>query len=385
MQETVETIRRAVVDLPDAALAAAAAACLALILAVLWQTLRRGGVGAARAAAARHAVLEDRIQRLIEDRQAADDRLGERLHAHERILADTMERKLGLSTARIGDALDKSRAATHATLSGLAERIGRIDAAQARLTDLSGQIAGLERVLGDKRARGALGEARLSDLLRDALPPDAFQEQATLGNGRRADALLLLPAPPGPIAIDSKFPLEGYLAVAHAEGAQAEARARRAFARDVVKHIADIADRYILPGATADCAMMFVPSEAVYAEIHAHCRQAVEESFRRRVYLVSPTTLWATLNTARAILRDTRVREQSVVLQQEAMGLAGDVAKLAGQADSARRRLELAEADLDALAASARAIERRGRKIADLDLEPATEPDADSAPVLSAS
>lgn len=367
MQGFVGAIRDFAAGMSGVELAIAAAGCVLLALALLRLFLRAGG-GGERQAAARHAVMADRLERLIAERQAADDRLEERLREHERALADQMERKLGLSTARIGESLDKSRAATHATLTGLAERIGRIDAAQTRLVDLSGQIAGLERALGDKQARGAFGEARLSDLLRDALPPDAFQEQATLANGRRADALLLLPAPPGPIAIDSKFPLEGFLALTEGAAAGDDKARLNAFARDVSKHVADIAERYILPGVTADCALMFVPSEAVYAEIHARCRKVVEEAFRRRVYIVSPTTLWATLNTARAILRDARIREQSAVIQQEALGLVEDVAKLAGKAEAARRRLELAEADLDGLATAARAAERRGRRLADLDL-----------------
>jgi len=348
----------------------AGAAALALLLTV-WRLLAPSPARRdAREAAERHAVLEDRLTRLLDDAATADGQLIERLHAQERALADALDRRLDASAARLDVALGKDRAAAHAALTGLAERLGRIDAAQSRLSELSGQISNLERALGDKQARGALGEARLSDLLRDALPPDAFAEQAVLGNGRRADALLLLPPPPGPIAIDAKFPLEGYLALAEASDPEAAERARRAFARDVAKHVNDIADRYIVAGETADCALMFVPSEAVYGEIHAACRDVVEAGFRRRVYLVSPTTLWATLNTARAIMKDARVREQSALLQQEAAGLVADVAKLAGKAETARRRLELAGADLDGLAAAARAAERRGRRIADLDLDP---------------
>ncbi len=370
MNDFVAAIRLTVANLPDASLAAIVGALGFVLLLAGWRVLRPAGAARLeRIAADRHAVLEDRIAQLIDERQTWDVRLGERLHAQERALADVLDRKLNASAARIDLTLGQSREAAHATLSGLAERIGRIDAAQARLATLSGQIDGLERALGDKQARGALGEARLSDLLRDALPPDAFVEQATLANGRRADALLLLPHPPGPMAVDSKFPLEGYMALADAPGADAKTAARKKFSRDVAKHIADIADRYIVPGVTADCALMFVPSEAVYAEIHGACREVVEEGFRRRVYIVSPTTLWATLNTARAILKDARVREQSAVLQHEAMGLVADVMRLAGKAESAKRRLELAGTDLDALAVAARAAERRGRRIADMDLD----------------
>ncbi len=345
---------------PTLALALALAIALALVaLGLAWR--RPGGD---RGAAARHRALEERLEALAQDRLAADGRIDARLKAQELAI----ERRLERSSDRLGETLDRSRAATHATLTGLAERLGRIDSAQARLTALTDQISGLERALGDKQARGAFGEARLSDLLRDALPPDAFAEQATLSNGRRVDALLLLPAPPGPIAIDSKFPLESFLAIRQSADRQAETQARRAFARDVARHVGDIAGRYLIPGETADCALMFVPSEAVYGEIHEQCRDVVEKAFSQRVYIVSPTTLWATLNTARAILRDARAHEHAAVLQAEAVGLADEAAKLADRAEAARRKLDQAVGDLDALASAARAAERRGRRIAELDL-----------------
>lgn len=389
MDRLTEWLDSAIQSLPPGAASAIAGALVLAGVLAFWRLVRPSPAARNdRLAADRHAVLEDRLGRLLEERAAADARLAERLHAQERTLASalatTLDRRLDATAARLDAALDQNRTASHAALSGLAERLGRIDEAQARLGALSGQIAGLERALGDKQARGALGEVRLADLLRDALPPDAFALQATLANGRRADALVKLPAPPGPIAIDAKFPLEGYLALLDAPDAEAAVKARASFARDVGKHVADIADRYIVPGATADCALMFVPSEAVYGEIHSTCRQVVEEGFRRRVYIVSPTTLWATLNTARAIMKDAWVREQSALLQEEAAALVADVAKLAAKAEGARRRLELAEADLDALAAAARAVERRGRRIADLDLE-ADKTDADDAPAPSAS
>ena len=330
-------LRAFLTALPDMALLAGAAGaviCLALVLAL---ALRGGG----------RRRLAARIEQLAGERLDADDRLADRIDA----------------------ALDRRGQATAASLAGLAERIGRIDAAQANLRQIAGQITGLERLLSDKQARGAFGEARLSDLLRDALPPDAYKEQATLPNGRRVDALLLLPAPPGPIAVDSKFPLEQYRALIAAADANAERLAQRQFARDVAKHIADIAERYIVPGATADMALMFVPSEAVYAEIHGRAGAVVEEGFRRRVYLVSPTTLWATLNTARAILKDAHLHAESARLQEEALGLVEDVRALADKAESAQRRLVLAEADLSSLAIAARSAERRGRGIAALDLD----------------
>ena len=349
MQAIAAQIRAALDGLSDQALALMAVAVAAVAMVCVWRLLRRAPSDAGGLA-----------------------ELGDLLAQHERQIADVLDRRLSRSADTIDASLDRTQAAAHTALSGLAERIGRIDAAQTRLAGLGDQIAGLERTFANKQARGAFGEARLSDLLRDALPADAFVEQANLPNGRRADALVLLPTPPGPVAIDAKFPLERFLEMDDAETPAMAASARKAFKRDVMRHVDDIADRYIVPGATAECALMFVPSEAVFAEIQARCRDVVEAGFRRRVYIVSPTTLWATLNTTRAVLKDARILEESQALQAAASGLVTDVAKLASQAETARRRLELALADLEGLATAARSAERRARDIADFQIAPPT-------------
>ena len=316
----------------------------------------------------RHSVLQDRITRLADDRQAADARLSERLQAQESALALTVERRLAASSDRMAATLDRTGAAYSDGLQKLAERLGRIDQAQGRLTELSGQISGLQSALSDKQARGAYGEVRLYDLVRDALPPGAYQEQATLSNGRRPDCLITLPNPPGSIAIDAKFPLEAFLSIRAATDAQAESTARRTFARDISKHITDISERYILPGETADCAMLFVPSEAVYGELHANFRAVVEAGFTARVYIVSPTTLWATLNTARAIMKDAQFHAEASRLQAEVSALMGDVGRLSTRANAFKRHLAQAEGDIDDMEISVRAIEKRGARIADMDL-----------------
>jgi len=316
----------------------------------------------------RHSILQDRIARLAEDRQAADARLSERLQAQESALALAVEQRLAASSDRMTATLDRTGAAYSEGLQKLAERLGRIDQAQGRLTELSSQISGLQAALSDKQARGAYGEVRLYDLVRDALPSGAYQEQATLSNGRRPDCLITLPNPPGSIAIDAKFPLEAFLAIRAATAAQAESTARRAFARDISKHIKDISERYILPGETADCAMLFVPSEAVYGELHANFRAVVEAGFTARVYIVSPTTLWATLNTARAIMKDAQFHAEASRLQAEVSALLGDVGRLATRASAFKRHLAQAESDIDGVEIAMRAIEKRGARIADMDL-----------------
>ena len=165
-------------------------------------------------------------------------------------------------------------------------------------------MVGLQDILSNKQSRGAFGEIQLQDLVTTTLPPSAFKFQVTLGNSKRGDCLLTLPNPPGPVAIDSKFPLESFQALQGVENDAARQQAERAFRTDVITHVKDIAKKYIVPGETADSALMFLPSEAVYAELHANFRNVVEESFRHRVWIVSPTTLMATLNTVRAVLKD---------------------------------------------------------------------------------
>ncbi len=316
----------------------------------------------------RHSVLQDRITRLADDRQAADALLGERLQTQESALALTVEQRLAASSERMAATLDRTGAAYSDGLQKLAERLGRIDQAQVRLTELSHQITGLQAALSDKQARGAYGEVRLYDLVRDALPPGAYQEQTTLSNGRRPDCLITLPNPPGSIAIDAKFPLEAFLSIRAATDAQAESTARRTFARDISKHIKDISERYILPGETADCAMLFVPSEAVYGELHTNFRTVVEAGFTARVYIVSPTTLWATLNTARAIMKDAQFHAEASRLKAEVSALLGDVGRLSTRANAFKRHLALAEGDIDGLEISLRAIKKRGARIAEMDL-----------------
>jgi DNA recombination protein RmuC len=201
-------------------------------------------------------------------------------------------------------------------------------------------VVGLQDILSNKQARGAFGEVQLNDLVADLLPPSAYTLQATLGNRNRADCLLKLPDPPGPLVVDAKFPLESYRAIREAGDKAAQVQAARAFSADVRKHIRDIQERYIVPGETAESALMFLPSEAVYAEIHANFANVVEEAFRRKVWMVSPTTLWATLNTVRAILKDVRLREQAGRIQAELRAMAEDVTRLDERVGKLQRHFE---------------------------------------------
>ncbi|MEM6934562.1 MAG: DNA recombination protein RmuC, partial [Pseudomonadota bacterium] len=208
-----------------------------------------------------------------------------------------MEARLADVQKGMTDNLANSATKTARSLGELQQRLETIDKAQANIEKLSGDVLTLQDILSNKQTRGAFGEIQLYDILEKALPADSYTRQATLSNGRRADCLIHLPNPPGPIVIDAKFPLEAYEALRNAATDYEVNEAAKALRTSVKKHIKDISEKYVLDGETADGALMFLPSEAVYAELHANFPELVREGFERRVWIVSPTTCMATLNT----------------------------------------------------------------------------------------
>src|SRR5215475_6817266 len=270
----------------------------------------------------------------------------------------------------VTERLDRTEKATGQIVTDLRERLARIDEAQKKIGELSTQVVSLQEVLSNKQARGAFGEVQLNDLVQSVLPPQAYAFQCTLGSGVRVDCLLRLPNPPGPIAIDAKFPLESYSALRAVPAGDAAALqlAQRAFQQAIRKHIGDIRDKYIVPGETAESALMFLPSEAVYAELHANFTGLVEESYRARVWIVSPTTLMATLNTVRAVLKDVRMREQAGEIQKMVGLLLEDVRRLGERVEKLKNHFSQTEKDLRDVDTSADRITKRGQRILDVDL-----------------
>jgi len=270
----------------------------------------------------------------------------------------------------VNERLDRSEKATGQVVTDLRERLARIDEAQKKIGELSTQVVGLQEILSNKQARGAFGEVQLNDLVTTALPPGAYAFQSTLSNGSRVDCLLKLPNPPGPIAIDAKFPLESYqlLRAVKAGDAQGLAAAQRAFQLAMRKHIVDIRDKYILPGETAESALLFLPSEAIYAELHANFAAVVDESYRARVWIVSPTTMMATLNTVRAVLKDVRMREQAGEVQKLVGLMLGDVRLLEKRVANLRRHFGQTTEDLGEIETSTSRIVGRGERIQSVDM-----------------
>lgn len=284
-------------------------------------------------------------------------------------LAKQLAERLELVQATMGENLSGSAQATAKSLGELSQRLETIDKAQKNITNLSEQVVSLQHVLDDKHARGAFGEVQLNDIVVDALPPSAYSFQKVLSNAKRADCVINLPNPPGPIVIDAKFPLTSYSAMLDTDNDVERAAYAKQLGVDTKKHIKDIAERYIIPGETSDSALMFIPSEAVYAEIHAHHPDVIELSHRSKVYLVSPTTMMATLTTVRAVLRDVRMREQASLIQVEIAVMLKDVDRLLDRVHKLESHFGQADRDIKDIRISANKISSRGTKIEELELE----------------
>ena len=284
-------------------------------------------------------------------------------------LINMMEERLSKVQLQMNENLSHSSRRTAQSLGDLQQRLATIDKAQEKITKLSGDVLSLQDILSNKQTRGAFGEIQLTDIVSKALPSDGFDLQATLSNGRRADCLIKLPNPPGPIVIDSKFPLEAYEALRNASSEVETSTAVRLFKTSVRKHIKDISERYIIEGETADGAILFLPSEAVYAELHANYSEIVREGFSARVWIVSPTTCMATLNTMRAILKDARMREQAGAIRKELTSLYQDVDRLGVRVESLDRHFNQAAKDISDIKISADKAGRRAKRLDNFDFE----------------
>ncbi|THH36766.1 DNA recombination protein RmuC [Aliishimia ponticola] len=300
-------------------------------------------------------------QRLAGVQSQMQDRLADNAMRAQRAMTEMQE--------RMRETLHGSSKQTATSLSALQERLAAIDKAQDNITKLSGDVLSLQDILSNKQRRGMFGEIQLQDIVSQALPSDAYAFQATLSNGRRADCLIHLPNPPGPIVIDAKFPLEDFEALAQAETKEAADRALKGFGNAVRVHIRAIAERYIIDGETADGALMFVPSEAIYAELHARLPHVVREGFEARVWIVSPTTCMATLNTMRAVLKDARMREQAGEIRKMLRQLHRDVELVVERAGKLETHFDQARRDVEGITTAAERAGKRATRLENFDFE----------------
>ena len=284
-------------------------------------------------------------------------------------MLQVMEQRLAEVQRNMTEALHGTSARTARSLGELQTRLETIDKAQANIEKLSGNVLTLQDILSNKQTRGAFGEIQLHDIVQKALPKDAYTMQATLSNGRRADCLIHLPNPPGPIVIDAKFPLEAYEAIRRADTPRGATEAAQQMRTAVRAHIRAIAEKYILEGETADGALMFLPSEAVYGELHSNFPELVREGFAVKVWIVSPTTCMATLNTMRAVLKDARMREQAGAIRKELALLYGDVERLGMRVENLDRHFGQAAKDIEEIKISSDKAGKRARRLDNFDFE----------------
>ncbi|NNK16380.1 MAG: DNA recombination protein RmuC [Sulfitobacter sp.] len=299
--------------------------------------------------------------RLAHVQQQMQDRLADNAVKSARSLSEMQE--------RMNQTLHGTSKQTTTSLTQLQERLAAIDKAQDNITKLSGDVLSLQDILSNKQTRGSFGEIQLHDIVSKALPANSYSLQSTLSNGKRPDCLIHLPNPPGPIVIDSKFPLEAYEALRRAETEHALKEAARAMRTAVRTHIDAISDKYIIEGETADGALMFLPSEAVYAELHANFGELTRYGFEKRVWIVSPTTCMATLNTMRAILKDARMREQAGAIRKELSALHGDVERLVTRVGNLDRHFGQARKDVDEIMISSEKAAKRAGRLHNFDFE----------------
>ena len=344
----------------------------AILLLVLWLlilSVRRSGQSAALIAPLAQDVsaLGQRVAGLSDGQNQLAGGLtqvSEAQAASQANMLKLMEQRLADVSTKMNENLQGTSTRTARSLGELQQRLETIDKAQANITKLSGDVLSLQDILSNKQTRGAFGEIQLKDILSKALPPDAYAWQATLSNGKRADCLVHLPNPPGPIVIDAKFPLEAYEALVASEGEDARRRALTGLKNAVKVHINAISEKYILDGETADGALMFLPSEAIYAELHARLPEVVREGFAARVWIVSPTTCMATLNTMRAILKDARMREQAGAIRKALGQLHRDVELVVERTAKLETHFDQARRDVEGISTAA---ERAGKRAARLD------------------
>lgn len=364
----------------------AAAGAAAFVLLILLLILRAAGRAGRMAEPMLRELnwMSQRVQGLAEGQERLTgglSHLSETQAVSQTAMLELMERRLAEVQAGMADTLTGTATRTARSLGELQQRLETIDKAQANIEKLSGNVLTLQDILSNKQTRGAFGEIQLNDLVRKVLPPDAYTMQATLSNGRRADCLIHLPNPPGPIVVDSKFPLDAYEALRRADTPAALTEAARGMRMAVRAHIRAIAERYILDGETADGALMFLPSEAVYAELHANYPEVVREGFAAKVWIVSPTTCMATLNTMRAVLKDARMREHAGAIRRELSELYRDVERLGLRVENLDRHFGLAAKDIAEIRISSDKAARRARRLDNFDFEELAPAQEDPIPV----
>ncbi|MDP8918240.1 MAG: DNA recombination protein RmuC [Pseudomonadota bacterium] len=345
---------------------------LLLLVTMLLLRTRRDRAFEAAIAAERAREMDDKVAELTRIQSEMTGRMrtiaevfGTRQSDFVRMISERID---GLQH-RVGQGLEASTRHQSENLSRLNERLAVIDAAQQNLTSLTGEIVGLKDILSNKQARGAYGQGRMEAIIRDGLPPSAFEFQATLSNRTRPDCLVRLPGDERRLVIDAKFPLEGFTLFREAKGDEARNRAGAKVRNDMLVHVKDIADKYLIPGETQDIAMLFVPAESIYADLAEHFDDVVQKAHRARIVIVSPSLLTLAIQVMQAIVRDARIREEAQVIQVEVQKLLEDVERLDARVAKLDSHFRQAQDDVSQIRVSADKIVKRGQKIETLEFD----------------
>ena len=367
------------VHLADA-LVALAAFMLVLLLAIAIVLARSGKRDAANATlqAARADELEDRLNDVLRAQAEAGgrvDALAQALTGRQAEMARAVNERLDSVTHRVGQSMEQSTRNTMDSLRVLHERLGIIDSAHKNLTDLTSQVTTLRDVLANKQSRGAFGQARMEAIVQDGLPKESYAFQYTLSTGKRPDCVVFLPDQ-RPLCIDAKFPLEAMTALHDARGDDDRRLASQRLRNDVMKHVSDIAEKYLIAGETQDTALMFVPSESVYAEIHDGFDDVIQKAYRARVVLVSPSLLMLAIQVMQQIMRDARMRDAADQIRTEVLNLADDLGRLRERVLKLQRHFSDVNEDVRQVLISADKIEKRAGRIEELDFSKEPQPEA---------
>jgi DNA recombination protein RmuC len=269
---------------------------------------------------------------------------------------------------KMGETLAQSATRTAETLGGIQTRLSVIDEAQKNISQLSGQVVSLQQVLSNKQARGAFGQTQMEEIVRDGLPPSLYDFQFTLSNRNRPDCIIRLPGNSAMIVIDSKFPLEGFVALREAAGDEERKLAAARIRGDVAKHVGDIAEKYLIPGEVQTPAIVFVPSESIYADLHDSFADVIQRAHRAQVMVVSPNILMLAINTIQTVMKDARMREQADLIRKEVGVLLSDVRRLGERVSKLQSHFAQTDADMKDIQVSTGKILSRGEKIEKVDL-----------------
>ncbi|HMN72891.1 MAG TPA: DNA recombination protein RmuC [Rhodoblastus sp.] len=359
------------VRLLDVLLVGAAATLLLLaIVSIILIRTSKARVADAAIAAERQREMDDKMAEL--NRASAElagrmQTVAEVLGSRQSDLARLVTERLDNVQHRVGQGLEQAARTQGENLGKLNERLAVIDAAQTRLNGLAQEVVGLKDILANKQARGAYGQGRMEAIVRDGLPPSAYDFQWTLSTRVRPDCVVRLPGDERLLAVDAKFPLEGFTAFREARSDEDRARATTRVKNDLLKHVKDISEKYLIPGETQDLAVLFVPSEAVYADLAEHFDEVVQKAHRARVIIVSPSLLMMAIQVMQAIVRDARVREQAHIIQDEVRKLADDVRRLRDRTAKLDTHFRQAQDDVTAIVTSSDKIAKRGDRIDQMD------------------